>query len=471
MMPAAHRSPPRQQTEDGAPSPREAASPLCAPRARAVTARGITRSHSRSPAASPRRARAALAASAPGMLPLFPSAPGNLGLYGNGSGSSRAHASAAAAPAGAGQTHGSAGDPRSVLLVKWLDYSSKYGLSYLLSNGTVGMVFRDGSQMVHVKGTTWAWFYPAPSSQEVQEPHPEGHRAATAATGLSYLGPAPPGYTSSSSSAVTAAAPTALRPAPQHPVPRRQQQPVLQPQAGVQPQALPADVEELAELEAAAALRRRHGGNGAIAGFNAVGGRDAGAGHAVAAPRGSASSSRELTKKLKLLLGFQRKMLDKPGQGGLGGGGGGAQGALAAHGLGEGREDLAEEDEDEEDDVAQRRVLQRRRPLGVHGPPPEVRVVSWARTHKALVVCLSSGTVQGLFADGSEVVMREADDEVLFLSRDGRRHACSLRGVRQAGARHSITKRLDYIALLLQQAASTAAAAAGTAAAAAGGAR
>lgn len=471
MMPAAHRSPPRQQTEDGVPSPREAASPLCAPRARAATTRGgtLTRSRSRSPAASPHRARAVLAASAPGMLPLFPSAPGNLGLYGNGvgagsgGGSSRAHASAAAAQASTGQTHGSAGDPRSVLLVKWLDYSSKYGLSYLLSNGTVGMVFRDGSQMVHEKGTTWAWFYSAPSSQEVQKPHPDGHRGTTAASGLSYLGPAPPGHTSSSSSAVTAAGAAFLRPAVQNSVQHRQQQP------GVQPQALPADVEELAELEAAAAQRRRHGGNGAVAGASAVGGRGAGVGHAGAAARGSASSSHELTKKLKLLLGFQKKMLDKPGRGG-GGGGGGVQGVQSGHGLREGREELGGEEEDDED-VAQRRVLQRRRPLGVHGPPPEVRVVSWARTHKALVVCLSSGTVQGLFADGSEVVMREADDEVMFLARDGRRHACSLRGVRQAGARHSITKRLDYMALLLQQAASTAAATAAGAAAAAGGAR
>ncbi|KXZ56968.1 hypothetical protein GPECTOR_1g874 [Gonium pectorale] len=47
--------------------------------------------------------------------------------------------------------------PRSVLCVKWLDYSSKYGLTYLLSNGAVGVLFRDGTQLVQEQGAAHAW--------------------------------------------------------------------------------------------------------------------------------------------------------------------------------------------------------------------------------------------------------------------------------------------------------------------------
>jgi polo-like kinase 1 len=31
---------------------------------------------------------------------------------------------------------------------KWVDYSSKYGLGYLLSNGQTGIYFNDSSKMV-----------------------------------------------------------------------------------------------------------------------------------------------------------------------------------------------------------------------------------------------------------------------------------------------------------------------------------
>ena len=48
-----------------------------------------------------------------------------------------------------------------VLLVKWLDYSSKYGLAFVLSNGTVGVLFRDGSQMLRDRGAAHAWLLPA----------------------------------------------------------------------------------------------------------------------------------------------------------------------------------------------------------------------------------------------------------------------------------------------------------------------
>jgi len=35
-----------------------------------------------------------------------------------------------------------------VWVKKWVDYSSKYGLGYLLSNGSVGVFFNDNSKIV-----------------------------------------------------------------------------------------------------------------------------------------------------------------------------------------------------------------------------------------------------------------------------------------------------------------------------------
>lgn len=35
-----------------------------------------------------------------------------------------------------------------VFVKKWVDYSSKYGLGYLLSNGCTGIYFNDSSKMV-----------------------------------------------------------------------------------------------------------------------------------------------------------------------------------------------------------------------------------------------------------------------------------------------------------------------------------
>ena len=36
----------------------------------------------------------------------------------------------------------------SVYVKKWVDYSSKYGLGYLLSDGTTGIYFNDATKMV-----------------------------------------------------------------------------------------------------------------------------------------------------------------------------------------------------------------------------------------------------------------------------------------------------------------------------------
>ena len=41
-----------------------------------------------------------------------------------------------------------------VFVKKWVDYSSKYGLGYLLSNGSTGVYFNDSTKMVsHPKNT------------------------------------------------------------------------------------------------------------------------------------------------------------------------------------------------------------------------------------------------------------------------------------------------------------------------------
>jgi polo-like kinase 1 len=36
----------------------------------------------------------------------------------------------------------------SVYVKKWVDYSSKYGLGYLLSDGTTGIYFNDSTKMI-----------------------------------------------------------------------------------------------------------------------------------------------------------------------------------------------------------------------------------------------------------------------------------------------------------------------------------
>ena len=41
-----------------------------------------------------------------------------------------------------------------VFVERWVDYSSKYGLAYLLTNGTVGINFKDSSVIVSKLGST-----------------------------------------------------------------------------------------------------------------------------------------------------------------------------------------------------------------------------------------------------------------------------------------------------------------------------
>lgn len=38
--------------------------------------------------------------------------------------------------------------PKDVYLVKWMDFSSKYGIGYLLSNGSSGFYFNDGTSLI-----------------------------------------------------------------------------------------------------------------------------------------------------------------------------------------------------------------------------------------------------------------------------------------------------------------------------------
>jgi len=41
--------------------------------------------------------------------------------------------------------------PEDIRVIKWYDYSAKYGLGYALSNGTVGVSFNDGTKLVLYK--------------------------------------------------------------------------------------------------------------------------------------------------------------------------------------------------------------------------------------------------------------------------------------------------------------------------------
>lgn len=38
--------------------------------------------------------------------------------------------------------------PREDYLIKWMDFSSKYGIGYLLSNNSAGFYFNDGSSLI-----------------------------------------------------------------------------------------------------------------------------------------------------------------------------------------------------------------------------------------------------------------------------------------------------------------------------------
>ena len=50
---------------------------------------------------------------------------------------------------------------------KWVDYSSKYGLGYLLSNGSTGVFFNDSTKIVlHAKGTYFEYMERRPSDRQ-----------------------------------------------------------------------------------------------------------------------------------------------------------------------------------------------------------------------------------------------------------------------------------------------------------------
>ena len=55
-----------------------------------------------------------------------------------------------------------------IYLTKWIDYSSKYGIGYLLSNGWLGVYYNDASRMV-VDGKSWSkvWYITRPKGGKV----------------------------------------------------------------------------------------------------------------------------------------------------------------------------------------------------------------------------------------------------------------------------------------------------------------
>ena len=44
--------------------------------------------------------------------------------------------------------HRSESQPRTELVVKFVDFSSKYGLGYMLSNGSYGVLFNDSTKII-----------------------------------------------------------------------------------------------------------------------------------------------------------------------------------------------------------------------------------------------------------------------------------------------------------------------------------
>lgn len=55
----------------------------------------------------------------------------------------------------------------SIRVVKWHDYSSKYGLGYLLSNGTIGVFFNDGSKLIGQNENTFDYIVRNNEKQDV----------------------------------------------------------------------------------------------------------------------------------------------------------------------------------------------------------------------------------------------------------------------------------------------------------------
>lgn len=50
---------------------------------------------------------------------------------------------------------------------KWVDYSSKYGLGYMLSNGSTGVFFNDSTKIVlHPNGSYFEYMERKPSDRQ-----------------------------------------------------------------------------------------------------------------------------------------------------------------------------------------------------------------------------------------------------------------------------------------------------------------
>lgn len=60
---------------------------------------------------------------------------------------------------------------QTVWVSKWIDYSSKYGLGYLLSDNAAGVFFNDSTKIVVAQGDTQFYYYErrAVSSTEKQD--------------------------------------------------------------------------------------------------------------------------------------------------------------------------------------------------------------------------------------------------------------------------------------------------------------
>ena len=53
-----------------------------------------------------------------------------------------------------------------VFVKKWIDYSSKYGLGYLLSNGSLGVFYNDSSKIiVHPKNLYFEYMERKPNER------------------------------------------------------------------------------------------------------------------------------------------------------------------------------------------------------------------------------------------------------------------------------------------------------------------
>lgn len=60
---------------------------------------------------------------------------------------------------------------QTVWVSKWIDYSSKYGLGYLLSDNAAGVFFNDSTKIVVAQNDVWFYYYErrAVSSTEKQD--------------------------------------------------------------------------------------------------------------------------------------------------------------------------------------------------------------------------------------------------------------------------------------------------------------